>query len=329
MDSVILSQPRIKYSIVIPIFNESATIPELWRQLTTVINLMDGDCEVIFVDDGSHDNSYQMLSKLQKNSRVIKILRLSRNFGHQPALTAGIENTSGTAVILMDGDLQDSPQAILRFIAKWQAGYDVVYAVREKRKEFWLKRVAFSTFYRLLNFLSGRQLPLDAGIFSLMDRRVVEALCQMPERNRYLSGLRAYAGFQQTGITVERGSRYQGQPKVSVAKLFKLAFDGIFSFSIIPLRIATIFGFVSAIVAFILGLTGLYFKIVLGETFLSWAYGLTTTFFMGGIQLIFLGIIGEYIGRIYDEVKQRPYYLIKDTKGFSHTEQRIHEEISL
>lgn len=228
----------------------------------------------------------------------------------------------------MDGDLQDSPQAIIDFIAKWQLGYDVVYAVREKRKEFWLKRLAFVSFYRLLNFLSGMKLPIDAGVFSLMDRQVVTAMCQMPERNRYLSGLRAYAGFKQTGIIVERGPRYQGQPKVTLSKLFKLAFDGIFSFSIIPLRIATIFGLVSAIVSFLIGIIGLYFKLILGRTFLSWAYGLTTTFFMGGVQLIFLGIIGEYIGRIYDEVKQRPYYLIRDTFGFKNKEQKLYEEIS-
>lgn len=329
MSPAILPDKQIEYSIVIPIYNESAIIPELWRQLKQVIDRLNGMCEVIFIDDGSSDNSYQILSELHQKNKEIKILRFSRNFGHQPALTAGIDNASGRAVILMDGDLQDSPQAILRFIAKWQEGYDVVYAIRKKRKEFWLKRLAFVSFYRLLNLFSGQKIPLDAGIFSLMDRQVVEALCQMPERNRYLSGLRAYAGFRQTGITVERGSRYQGEPKVTLTKLFKLAFDGIFSFSIIPLRIATIFGFISAIVAFILGLIGLYYKLILGRTFLSWAYGLTTTFFMGGIQLIFLGIIGEYIGRIYDEVKQRPYYLIKDTKGFSQTKQRIHEEISL
>lgn len=328
MSTVKLPSRAIKYSIVVPIFNEAATIPELWRQLHLVIQNLDSACEVIFIDDGSKDNSYQLLSQLQQENNEIKILRLSRNFGHQPALTAGIENAAGEAVILMDGDLQDSPQAILRFVERWQQGYDVVYAIREKRKEFWLKRLAFVLFYRLLNFLSGKQLPLDAGIFSLMDRRVVEALCQMPERNRYLSGLRAYAGFKQTGIVVERGSRYHGQPKVTVSKLFKLALDGIFSFSVIPLRIATIFGFVCAICAFILGLVGLYYKLVLKTTFLSWAYGLTTTFFMGGIQLIFLGIIGEYIGRIYDEVKQRPYYIIKDTRGFYQQSARKHEEIS-
>ena len=329
MSSGVLSPRSIKYSIIIPIFNEAAIISELWRQLRSVIEGLDGTCEVIFIDDGSRDNSYQLLSQLQQENGAIKILSLSRNFGHQPALTAGIENASGQAVILMDGDLQDSPQAIFRFIAKWQQGYDVVYAVRAKRKEFWLKKLAFVAFYRLLNLLTGNQMPLDAGIFSLMDRRVVEALCQMPERNRYLSGLRAYVGFRQVGIAVERGSRYQGEPKVTVTKLFKLAFDGIFSFSVIPLRIATIFGFICAICAFILGLIGLYYKLILKTTFLSWAYGLTTTFFMGGIQLIFLGIIGEYIGRIYDEVKQRPYYIIKDTQGFYQSSPRKHEEISL
>ncbi|MEM8673459.1 MAG: glycosyltransferase family 2 protein [Cyanobacteria bacterium P01_G01_bin.67] len=317
-----------KYSIVIPIFNEEAILPELWRQLRAVIDQLDGICEVIFVDDGSSDRSYQILSELHQANHEIKIIRLSRNFGHQSALTAGIEKASGKAVILMDGDLQDSPQAIFNFIDKWHQGYDVVYAVREKRKEFWLKRFAFVGFYRLLNSLSGMKLPIDAGIFSLMDRQVAIALRQMPERNRYLSGLRAYAGFRQTGIIVERGSRYKGQPKVTVTKLFKLAFDGIFSFSIIPLRIATIFGLISAIVSFIIGIIGLYFKLILGTTFLSWTYGLTTTFFMGGVQLIFLGIIGEYIGRIYDEVKQRPYYLIRDTSGFKNTEQKIYEEIS-
>lgn len=318
----------VKYSIVIPIFNEEEILPELWRQLRVVIDQLDGICEVIFIDDGSGDHSYQILSELHQENHEIKIIRLSRNFGHQSALTAGIEKASGKAVILMDGDLQDSPQTIFNFIAKWHQGYDVVYAVREKRKELWLKRLAFVSFYRLLGFLSGMKLPIDAGIFSLMDRQVVIALRQMPERNRYLSGLRAYAGFRQTGITVERGSRYKGQPKVTITKLFKLAFDGIFSFSIIPLRIATIFGLISAIVSFILGIIGLYFKLILGKTFLSWTYGLTTTFFMGGVQLIFLGIIGEYIGRIYDEVKQRPYYLIRDTSGFKNTEQKIYEEIS-
>ncbi|NET13053.1 MAG: glycosyltransferase, partial [Okeania sp. SIO1H6] len=220
------------------------------------------------------------------------------------------------AVILMDGDLQDSPEAIISFSRLWQQGYDVVYAIRKNRKEKLLKRLAFKSFYYIQRKLSGIITPMDAGIFSLMDRKVILTLRQMPERNKYLSGLRAYAGFKQIGISVERGPRYRGEPKVSVSKLFKLAFDGIFSFSTIPLKMATILGLVSAIFSFIIGLIGLYFKFVLGQEFLSWAYGLTTTFFMGGIQLLSLGIIGEYIGRIYDEVRQRPYYIIREKIGF-------------
>ena len=328
MSPTLRSSIKIEYSIIIPIFNEEETIVELWRQLSSVVSRINTQYEVIFVDDGSCDRSYSILTELNREHSQVKIIRLSRNFGHQCALTAGIDRAVGKAVILMDGDLQDSPRAIVEFIDRWQQGYDVVYAIREKRKEFWLKRIAFVGFYRVLGWFSRIELPADAGIFSLMDRKVVNALRQMPERNRYLSGLRAYAGFKQTGVVVERGSRYHGKPKVSISKLFKLAFDGIFSFSVIPLRIATIFGLICAIVSFILGIIGLYFKYVLGQTFLAWSHGLTTTFFMGGIQLIFLGIIGEYIGRIYDEVKQRPYYLVRDTVGFQHESKRDYEKTS-
>ena len=318
----------VDYSIVIPIFNEENILPELWRQLHETLKQIDGKWEVIFIDDGSGDRSFSIMLELNRHHPQIRIIRLSRNFGHQCALTAGINHAGGKAVILMDGDLQDSPQAILKFIHKWQQGYDVVYAIREKRKESYLKRLAFLSFYRILNFLAGIKMPIDAGIFSLMDRKVVVALRSMPERNRYLSGLRAYAGFRQTGIVVERGSRYSGQPRVTIGKLFKLAFDGIFSLSVIPLKIATIFGLICAIFSFILGIIGLYFKFILGREFLAWAYGLTTTFFMGGVQLIFLGIIGEYIGRIYDEVKQRPYYLIQEKIGFQDARYKNYETIS-
>jgi polyisoprenyl-phosphate glycosyltransferase len=306
----------INYSIVIPIFNEEETILELWHRLLNVLQQVGGHSEVIFVDDGSRDNSFKLLIELSSQYPEIKILSLSRNFGHQCALAAGIDHANGQAVILMDGDLQDSPEAIIQFIETWKQGYDVVYAVRQKRKEKWLKRLAFRLFYLLQSSLSSINLPLDAGIFSLMDRKVADALRQMPERNKYLSGLRAYAGFKQIGIFVERGPRYRGQPRVSIIKLFKLAFDGIFSFSTIPLRMATFLGLICASSSFIIGLIGLYYKFVLGIEFLSWAYGLTTTFFLGGVQLLSLGIIGEYVGRIYDEVKQRPYYIINRKIGF-------------
>ncbi|OZH55880.1 glycosyltransferase [Hydrocoleum sp. CS-953] len=307
---------NIDYSIVIPIFNESEIIPELWRRLSDVLDKLDGSSEVIFINDGSVDNSFELLKEISQKNQEVKIINFSRNFGHQCALSAGIDHANGKAVILMDGDLQDSPEAIISFSRLWQQGYDVVYAIRKNRKEKWLKRLAFKSFYYIQRKLSGIVTPMDAGIFSLMDRKVILTLRQMPERNKYLSGLRAYAGFKQIGVYVERGPRYRGEPKVSVSKLFKLAFDGIFSFSTIPLKMATILGLVSAIVSFIIGLIGLYVKFVLGQEFLSWAYGLTTTFFMGGVQLLSLGIIGEYIGRIYDEVRQRPYYIINEKIGF-------------
>lgn len=306
----------ITYSIVIPIFNEEETIQELWQRLSNVIGQLDGFSEVIFVNDGSFDTSVDILTKLSCANPEVKLLSLSRNFGHQCALSAGIDHADGKAVIIMDGDLQDSPEAIIDFISKWQQGYDVVYAIRQKRKEKWWKRVAFKSFYRIQSNLSGLKLPLDAGIFSLMDRKVILALRSMPERHKYLSGLRAYAGFKQVGIFVERGPRYRGEPKVTVMKLFKLAFDGIFSFSTIPLKLATILGLACALSSFVIGLIGLYFKFILGIEFLSWAYGLTTTFFLGGVQLLSLGIIGEYIGRIYDEVRQRPYYIVDRKVGF-------------
>lgn len=307
---------NLDYSVVIPIFNEEEIIPELWRRLSDILDRLDSSSEVIFINDGSVDNSLELLKEINHKNQEVKIISFSRNFGHQCALSAGIDHTNGKAVILMDGDLQDSPEAIISFLQLWQQGYDVVYAIRKNRKEKWLKRLAFKSFYYIQKKLSGIVTPMDAGIFSLMDRKVILTLRQMPERNKYLSGLRAYAGFKQIGVYVERGPRYRGQPKVSVFKLFKLAFDGIFSFSTIPLKIATILGLVSAIISFIIGLIGLYVKFILGQEFLSWAYGLTTTFFMGGIQLLSLGIIGEYIGRIYDEVRQRPYYIIQEKIGF-------------
>ena len=307
---------NIKYSVVIPIFNEEEIIPELWRQLSDVLQRLNGSSEVIFINDGSLDYSLELLKEISQQNPKVKIISFSRNFGHQCALSAGIDYANGKAVILMDGDLQDSPEAIISFARLWQQGYEVIYAIRKNRKEKWLKRLAFKSFYYIQRKLSGIVTPMDAGIFSLMDRKVILALRRMPERNKYLSGLRAYAGFRQIGVYVERGPRYRGEPKVSVGKLFKLAFDGIFSFSTIPLKMATILGLVSAIASFIIGLIGLYVKFILGGEFLSWAYGLTTTFFMGGVQLLSLGIIGEYIGRIYDEVRQRPYYIINEKIGF-------------
>jgi dolichol-phosphate mannosyltransferase len=302
-------------SIVIPVYNEEENIPELWKRLEAEMSKLPGNIEVIFVDDRSRDRSLDLLADIAARDSRIRVVALSRNFGHQRALTAGLDFANGSAVVLMDGDLQDDPAALSHFVAKWREGFQVVYAIREKRKESFFKRAAFKMFYRLQSAVSGINVPVDAGIFSLLDRKVVEQLRRMPERNRYISGLRAYAGFRQTGIAVERGPRYRGKPRVRIRDLFRLAFDGIFGFSTVPLKLATWLGLVCAATSFVIGTVGLYYKLVLHRPFLSWAYGLTTTFFLGGVQLLALGIIGEYIGRIYEEVKGRPNYIVDRVIG--------------
>jgi len=223
--------------------------------------------------------------------------------------------------MLMDGDLQDAPEALPHFIQKWKEGYHVVYAIRAKRKEPLLKRLAFSGFYWIQTRISSIHTPLNAGIFSLLDRRVVDAMRQMPEYNRYLAGLRAYAGFGQIGVEVERGKRFQGEPRVSLRSLVKLALDGMFAFSTLPLRLVFYTGVTLSVLSLLVAVFGLYYRFVLGKELFSWAYGLTTSFFFGGIQLMALGIIGEYVGRIYEEVKQRPYFIAKETFGFEETKQ--------
>lgn len=316
-----MSLEAIDYSVVIPILNEEDTLPELCRRLYTVIAAEGSVWEVIVVNDGSTDGTLQLLLQLREQYPELKIVNLARNFGHQPAVSAGIQYAGGRAVILMDGDLQDLPEAIPQLIEKWKVGYEVVYAIRTKRKEAPLKRMAFTAFYWLQTTLSSVKTPLNAGLFSLLDRKVVDVLRRMPEHNRYLPGLRAYVGFRQTGVEVERGGRQHGEPRVSVFHLIKLALDGMFAFSTMPLRLVFLYGFLLSIVALLIAAVGLYFRFVLERPFLSWTYGLTTVFFFGGVQLMSIGIIGEYIGRIYEEVKQRPYFIERDLIGFEETAQ--------
>ncbi|OGG93239.1 MAG: glycosyltransferase [Candidatus Lambdaproteobacteria bacterium RIFOXYD12_FULL_49_8] len=306
-----------KISIVLPVFNEANSLPLLWQRLDAVIKQSAYPFEVIFVDDGSHDQTTEILYDIQnKNAGVVKFVRLSRNFGHQQALTCGIESALGQAVILMDADLQDTPEALPNLIAKWEEGFEVVYAIRTDRKEFFIKRWAFSAFYRLQAKMIEIKLPLDAGIFSIMDKKVVDQLKSMGERNRYLPGLRGFTGFKQTGIKIERGARHAGEPKVSLAKLFKLAMDGIFSMSYVPLRLANYLGLCIASGSFVIALWALYTKFFTDQASPGWSSNLAGTFFIGGVQLVFLGILGEYLGRIYDEVKGRPYYIIDQKVGF-------------
>jgi glycosyltransferase involved in cell wall biosynthesis len=309
-----MSEPRL--SVVIPLHNEETTIPELWRRLRETLSRIDMPAEVVFVDDGSSDRSPDLVKSLCLEDPRVRQVRLSRNFGHQSALTAGIDHASGQAVVLMDADLQDRPEAIPDLIAAWTKGVEVVYALRVKRKESLLRRSAFSSFYFVLSRLSGVPQPADAGIFCILDRKVVDVLKSMPEHNRYFPGLRAYAGFRQQGIEVERDARYSGPPRVGLLGLVKLALDGIVSFSYVPIRLVTVTGLFIAVAAFSFMCVVLYKKLVSHEAILGWASTLTAILFLGGTQLITLGIVGEYIGRIYEEVKKRPYYIVRERQNF-------------
>jgi len=295
------------FSIIIPLYNEEKTIPELVTRLAAVTDGMSDPWELILVDDGSTDGSFTAMCALHRNDPRIKVVRLSRN---------ALDLAQGDAVILMDGDLQDPPELLPQLIKLWKDGYHVVYTVKTSRKENWLKRLAFKSFYRILSAMSSIKIPMDAGNFSLMDRRVVEVLRTMPERNRYISGLRAWAGFQQTAVYYDRGPRFAGKPQMSLGRLFHLALDGIFSFSNAPLRAAIYFGMAAAMVSFAGGLYVVYEKLFTNLAILGWASTIVSILFVGGMILMTLGVIGEYISRIYEEVKKRPLYVIRDKIGF-------------
>lgn len=312
----------MKLSIVIPIYNESENIQHLYQclQEAQATWTMIETCEVIYVDDGSSDDSVALLESLLGQSPQVKILKLSRNFGHQAAITAGLQYAKGDAVVIMDGDLQDPPEVILQFLETWQQGYEVVYAIRQKRKEIFIKRWAYYLFYRLLKRISHIDIPLDAGDFCLMDSKLVHILNrEMPEQNRFVRGLRAYAGFRQKGITYERAQRAAGEAKYTYSKLVGLALDGLLNFSTLPLRLAVYLGFFIAGSSFLVGIFFIVHRIF---NFKLFGYSPTDTpglatlvvgiFFSSGIILMVLGIMGEYIGRIYMEIKRRPMYIVNE-----------------
>lgn len=307
-------------SIVIPLLNEEANIDQLYTRLTNASGLWNEDYEILLIDDGSTDNTYFMLKRIQEKDSHIRVIKFSRNFGHQAAISAGIKHAKGDAVIIMDGDLQDPPEELPRFLEKWREGYHVVYAVRTKRKEGFFKKVAYKIFYRILHKISDIEIPLDSGDFCVMDRKVVNVLTvDMREHNRFVRGLRAYAGFSQIGVEYERAERAAGEVKYTFKKLLKLAFDGLFDFSTVPLKISTYMGFIIAIPSFLLGIFFIIHRIfdfkILGYSpsdtpgLASLAVGM---FFLGGVMMVMLGVIGEYIARIYFEVKQRPFYVIEE-----------------
>ena len=312
----------IDLSIVIPCFNEQEVLPQLFSRVTNAAVALGCSWEVICVDDGSRDDTWPMLRGQSQVDARWRAISFARNFGHQIALSAGLSFARGDAVAVLDADLQDPPEVLASFLEKWRVGYEVVYAIREKRKENALKRACYWGFYRLLARLVPFPLPVDSGDFCLMDRRVVSVLNAMPERARFVRGLRAWAGFKQIGVPYERASRVAGQPKYTMAKLMKLAWDGVFSFSAVPLRLASHLGLWVSLLA-LAGILFTFCQRVLRAYFTSIGLGPTPGFativisilFLGGVQLISLGILGEYLGRIYDEVKGRPLWIIKDSVG--------------
>jgi polyisoprenyl-phosphate glycosyltransferase len=302
------NHPRV--SLAIPVYNEEAVVPELLRRTTALLDtLPGGPHEIILADDGSSDRTLELLEKATEQEGRLVVVALSRNFGHQTALTAALDHVRGDVAILMDGDLQDPPEAVPTLIAAYEQGYDVVYVRRVNRKESWWLRICYHIFYRVLAALSSTQLPLDSGDFGLMSRRVIEEMRRMPEHHRYLRGMRTWVGFRQIGIPIERSARHAGRPKYGPVKLLMLAFDGIFAFSIVPLRAAAISGILAIILSCLYAVYALYVKFWRASPQGFTAIILVVTF-LSGMNLFFLGVIGEYIGRVYEETKGRPHYVV-------------------
>ena len=298
-------------SIGVALYNEEAVLPELLERLARVIDALPGEGhQVVLVDDGSVDRTWPIIAEAARKDPRIVAIALSRNFGHQAALTAVLEQVTGDVTIIMDGDLQDPPEAIPRFLEAYAAGADVVYAKRVNRKEGMLLRLSYHAFYRLVGSLASVQLPMDAGDFGLLSRRVVNELRRTQEHHRYLRGLRTWVGFRQEGIEVERGERFAGDSKYSATKLFKLAFDGIFAFSIVPLRAAAFLGAIAVALTVLFALYSLYAKLFLDRSPQGFTALILVITFVSGVLLFFLGVIGEYVGRVYEEVKGRPIYII-------------------
>jgi dolichol-phosphate mannosyltransferase len=307
-----------KYSFIVPIYNEEEVIPELYSRITTIVEQLDGSSELIFINDGSRDRSLSMLQALQQKDQRICYLSLGRNFGHQIAVTAGLAFARGQVCIILDADLQDPPELIPDMIKLWNQGYQVVYAQRlQRRQESLFKRLTAYVFYRVLKSLADVDIPTDTGDFCLMDRQVVDVLNKMPERNRYIRGLRSWVGFKQIAIPFDRNPRFAGDVKYTFRKSFGLAINGLVSFSKSPLRLSTYLGLIAALVAILMALLVIYWRInepkspVTGYTIIACAI-----FFLGAVQLFCIGILGEYIGRIYDEVKCRPLYTLAEVSGF-------------
>ncbi|KFL37027.1 glycosyltransferase family 2 protein [Arenimonas donghaensis] len=306
---------RQSLTIVIAAFNEEASLPEMHRRLGDVLDSLEAQASVLYVDDGSRDGTWGVLQALAAEDGRVQLLRLARNFGKELALTAGLDHVDTDAALVLDADGQDPPELIPAFVAKWREGYDVVYGTRTRRDgESWLKRFTAAAFYRVMSRLSPTPIPADTGDFRLMSRPVLDALRQLRERQRFMKGLFTWVGYRQVSLPYERAPRLAGGSKFNYWRLWNLALEGITSFSTVPLRLATYVGVLTALVAFAWGLWIVARTVLWGDPVQGWPSLMTVMLFLGGVQLVALGIIGEYLGRLYLEVKQRPLYLVAEAR---------------
>ena len=306
---------RQSLTVVIAAFNEEASLPEMHRRLAAVLDGLDAQASVLYVDDGSRDGTWQVLQTLAADDPRVQLLRLARNFGKELALTAGLDHVDTDAALVIDADGQDPPELIPQFVAKWREGFDVVYGTRTRREgESWFKRFTAAAFYRVMSRLSHTPIPPDTGDFRLMSRPVLDALRQLRERQRFMKGLFTWVGFKQVSLPYERAPRLAGGSKFNYWRLWNLALEGITSFSTVPLRLATYVGVLTALGAFAWGLWIVARTLLWDDPVQGWPSLMTVMLFLGGVQLVALGIIGEYLGRLYLEVKQRPLYLVSEAK---------------
>lgn len=313
-----MKQSAVKYSIIVPMYNEEEVIEITYDRLKQVMDGTEEPYELIFVNDGSHDRTVELITMICNFDPSVRLINFSRNFGHQIAISAGMDYAHGEAVVVIDADLQDPPEVILEMIAKWKEGYEVVYGKRLKRKgETIFKKVTAKIFYRTMRIMTNVDIPVDTGDFRLIDRKVCDVLRGLKEKNRFVRGLVSWIGFRQTMVEYEREERFAGETKYPLKKMISFAVDGITSFSYKPLKIATYVGFTLSIGSFLYLIVVIFQKLFTGSTVAGWASIVAVNLLFNGIILMLLGLIGEYIGRIYDESKNRPLYIVRDVQGYS------------
>ncbi len=306
-------KPAVTISVIAPVYNEAKSLPELHRRVRAVLEDLGEPWELLLVDDGSRDGSSERIRDLAQQDERVRPVIFTRNFGHQLAVTAGLDYSRGEAVVIIDADLQDPPEVIPDLVRRWREGYEVVYAVREERKgETWFKRFSASLFYRMIQLITDVEIPLDTGDFRLLDRQVVDALNSMRERHRFLRGMSSWVGFRQVGVPYKREARFAGETKYTFRKMLDFALNAVTGFSYFPLQLATYFGFTSAAIAAIAIPVVIVLRLMGNQAFFGQATTLLAVLFLGGVQLISLGLLGEYIGRLYDEAKGRPLYVVRE-----------------